>query len=87
MPAISHGILQDLLKFRMFSKNQTASDCVADITYNPETQEMIVDFQQRGTYSYSGVPIDEYTNFQLSGSQGKYFNTYIRNRYAFERVG
>jgi KTSC domain len=75
-----------LLKFKMFSKGQTLSTCVADVEYNSLTREMTVQFVERGTYKYKEVPIDEYVDFEMAASQGTYFNLYIRNRYSYERV-
>ena len=84
MPKVSPLTLTRLLKFKM--KEGPESKCVADISYDPESQEMTVEFQQRGTYKYQNVPLDEYVDFQSAGSQGKYFNNYIRDRYSFERI-
>lgn len=88
MPKINPSALRDLLSFKVFGRNQTASDCIADVSYNPETEEMTIQFQERGIYIYYGVPLEEYTNLQLAGSMGKYFNNYIRNMsYSYERIG
>lgn len=62
------------------------STCCADVDYDLETQEMTVQFQQRGTYVYSDVPLDEFLNFQQASSRGLYFNLYVRNRYSYERI-
>jgi hypothetical protein len=86
MPQVSPKTVQDLIKFKMFRRDQTESTCVADITYDPETLDMTVEFIKRGTYVYHDVPLDEFTDFQLSNSQGRYFNFYIRDRYSFERI-
>jgi hypothetical protein len=71
----------------MFDKSQTESTCVANVEYDPTTQDMTIAFIKRGTYKYFEVPIDTYVDFETAGSQGKYFNLYIRDRYTFERVG
>jgi KTSC domain-containing protein len=86
MPQVSHKTIHDLIKFKMFRKDQTESTCVADITYDPETQDMTVAFVKRGTYLYHMITLDEFTDFQLASSQGRYFNFYIRDRYSFERI-
>lgn len=86
MPQVSPKTLHDLIKFKMFRKDQTESSCIADITYDPETLDMTVEFVKRGVYVYHAVPLDEMTDFQLSASQGRYFNLYIRDRYSFERI-
>lgn len=70
----------------MFKKTDTQSTCVANVEYDPTTEEMIIEFVERGTYKYKGVGLSEYVDFETSGSQGKYFNNYIRDRYSYERV-
>jgi hypothetical protein len=86
MPRLSGLTLHQLRTFKMFNKNQTQSSCVADVSYDPETLDMTVQFLQRGTYVYHDVPVDEYVDFETASSQGKYFNFYIKDRYAFDRI-
>jgi lysyl-tRNA synthetase class 2 len=62
------------------------STCVANHSYDPETQELTIEFQARGTYRYSEVPLDEAETFAAAGSLGTYFNLYIRDRYPYERI-
>jgi lysyl-tRNA synthetase class 2 len=86
MPNVNPLTVHQLLHFKMFRKDQTESTCVADIEYNPETQDMTVTFVKRGTYVYHDVPLDTYTDFELAASQGTYFNLYIREQFSFERI-
>ena len=81
--------LNKLLTFSMKDFRGHESVCIADVQYNPLTSEMIIEFHERGTYKYKNVPIDVYTDFETSGSQGQYFNSYIRNngQYSYERIG
>jgi len=76
--------LYKLLKFQY--GEQSSSTCVNDVSYNPLTREMTIIFQQRGTYKYSNVPLDVYTDFETAGSRGTYFNLYIRPTYSYERI-
>ena len=86
MPRVNPLTLVRLLKFKAF-KDETQSECVADVSYNPETEEMTIEFVKRGTYVYKDVPLDTYVDFSTSGSQGKYFNNYIRNfGFEYERI-
>lgn len=85
MPTINPLTLAKLLKFKMF-KHEHQSTCVADVTYDPISSEMTIVFRERGTYKYKDVPIDVYTDFETAGSQGSYFNDYIRPKYEYERV-
>lgn len=90
MPSIPGEILNQLL-----NRNPVvhASTCVANLDFSPYSYDegsiigdLEVQFQKRGTYKYSGVPIDEFLNFAQSSSPGRYFNYYIRDRYSYERV-
>lgn len=67
-------------------REKPESACVADISYDPESQDMTVEFQQRGSYVYHDVPLDVYVDFQSAGSQGTYFNLYIRLKFSYERI-
>lgn len=85
MPSVNPLTLVRLLKFKMF-KNEHESTCVADVSYDPLDSSMTIEFKQRGTYRYTDVPLDVYTDFATAGSQGSYFNNYIRNTYSYERT-
>lgn len=85
MPRVSNLTLARLrttkFKFRVDSK------CVADISYDVETETLTIEFQQRGTYIYRNFPLDEYVDFETASSRGQYFNNYIRNSgYEYERI-
>jgi hypothetical protein len=85
MPRVPGATLATLLQFKF--KEKPSSTCCADVSYDPETNDMTVAFVNRGTYIYHEVPLDEYVDFASSGSQGTYFNLYIRPKYTnFERI-
>jgi len=65
----------------------TDSECVASNDYNPETQELIIEFQQRSIYKYFDVSLETYLGLAGATSFGQFFNRYIRNSYAYERIG
>lgn len=84
MPVIDNNTLRELL-----DKKPRARDslCVESIDFDPETEELTVNFQQRGSYLYSGVPLNVMVEFGSAYSMGTYFNLYIRDQYSFERIG
>lgn len=88
MPSIRGDYLQQLLDKKPIVY---ASTCVANLDYEPDydilTGTLTVEFQQRGTYIYKGVPIQEFLDFVASSSPGSYFNYYIRDRYPYQKVG
>lgn len=63
------------------------STCVSSADYDPAARELVVHFVKRGSYVYSDVPEDEAAGLIGATSQGTYFNLYIRDRYAYERIG
>jgi hypothetical protein len=86
MPRVDSHTLNTLLRHKF--KERPESTAVNDVEYNPETLEMTVIFQHRGTYKYYDIPLDVYVDFADSSSQGTYFNLYIRNYgYNYERIG
>lgn len=62
------------------------STCVAALDYDVERQQVTVEFQERGTYTYFDVPPEVFAEFNNSGSRGTYFNLYFRNNYSYEKV-
>lgn len=62
---------------------QVASSVISRIDYNAPARELHVTFTSGRTYIYSGVPGEVYFQFCRAASKGDFFNTLIRNRYAF----
>lgn len=63
------------------------SECVNTLSYDPETQQLTIVFQKRGTYLYYDVSLEEYERIQFAGSQGYTFNQSIRDIKYFEKIG
>jgi len=63
------------------------STCVNKLTYEPETQQLTIVFQKRGTYVYYDVSPEEYTRIEFAGSQGYIFNSILRDIKYFEKIG
>jgi hypothetical protein len=64
-----------------------ASECVAELSYDLETETATCEFVKRGTYTYSGVEPQVFLEWNTAGSRGEYFNNYIRGQYSYERIG
>ncbi|HEY0177393.1 MAG TPA: KTSC domain-containing protein [Pedobacter sp.] len=43
-------------------------------------------FRSGNIYVYKDVPQKVYSDLKIAGSKGRYFNHYIKNRYAFEHL-
>lgn len=62
-----------------------ASSNICASTYNKDTKDLIVIFNNGGQYKYPSVSETDYTRFELADSQGIVFNSHIK-KYAFEKL-
>jgi hypothetical protein len=62
------------------------STVVAKIFYEEAHARLTVTFTTGRIYEYFLVPPDVAAAFQLAGSKGTYFNTKIRDHYAFREI-
>lgn len=97
MPKLDNTTLRRLLQRKKEIPSGVESRCVASLDYEPFEEgglsgDLIVTFVGPpeggvGTYKYHDVPLNVYVDFSEAFSMGQYFNLYIRNQYAYERVG
>jgi hypothetical protein len=61
------------------------SDCLSDVSYDPDSQELSVIFRESGaSYTYYGVDRRRFERLAyLTPSAGKYFNRSIKNNYPY----
>ena len=64
-----------------------ASSNVASVGYDEASQTLEVEFANGSIYQYYNVGLALYEAFTLAPSKGQFLNTYIRNAYAYSRVG
>ena len=67
-------------------KQRVSSSTVISIGYDGPTQTLEIEFGSGRVYQYYGVPDRMHTDIMQAPSKGQFFNTYIRNAYAFSRV-
>jgi hypothetical protein len=65
---------------------QVASSNIQSIGYDTEAQILEIEFNNGGTYQYSGVPEYEHEGIMNANSHGKYFHANIKNRYPFVKL-
>lgn len=71
----------------MMEWNDTAnSSNIARVGYDPETQEMQIEFRSGGSYAYSGVSSPTAADLAASQSPGSYFQRWIRNKYSVRKL-
>ncbi len=56
------------------------------VGYDQETLTLEVEFHRGGTYRYLGVKSSMHAALMAASSKGRYFNTYIKDVYSYERV-
>ena len=57
--------------------NEIESSNLKKTEYDTSTKKVIVEFKNGTRYEYSDVPHKIYTQFRMSESQGKFFNSNI----------
>ncbi|MBN9074151.1 MAG: KTSC domain-containing protein [Rhizobiales bacterium] len=63
------------------------STVIEKSAYDPATRTMSVWFRASGRrYDYEDVPPETYAAYRSSFSKGRYFNSFIRDRFRYRRV-
>lgn len=62
------------------------SSTVTKVGYDPETEEMQVEFKTGRVYAYSGVPPDLADNLSRNWSVGSMLNSDIKGKYPHRRI-
>jgi hypothetical protein len=59
------------------------SSCVASCGYDPESDDLEIEFTDGTVYTYYNVSGHQFSRMLRSPSVGWYFNRYIRGNYAY----
>jgi lysyl-tRNA synthetase, class II len=62
------------------------SSNIAAYEYDPEVEDLTVEFRSGATYIYRNVPPSKYRGMQSASSVGEYFARQIRGRHNYEQV-
>ena len=57
------------------------STALAEVSYDPETRTMEVEFRNGRSYTHVGVPQEVYDGLTTAGSAGSYYNAVVKGRY------
>lgn len=68
-------------------RKKVDSSNLASVGYDEKTKTLEIRFQKGGVYQYSGVPKRTYTRLMAASSLGSFFHKYIKETYAFTKVG
>ena len=66
--------------------NEIQSSNIRKTEFDTESKELVVEFNNGLRYSYENVPHQVYTQFRMSESQGKFFNSKIAKVYKYKRL-
>ena len=66
--------------------NEIQSSNIKKTEYDTQSKELVVEFNNGLIYSYEDVPHQLYTQFRMSESQGKFFNSKIAKVYKYKRL-
>ena len=56
------------------------------VDYHSQLVLLDLEFRSGVVYRYFGVPAQTYAQFMLARSKGAYFNSHIRNRFAYAQA-
>lgn len=68
-------------------RSPQSSSLVASMGYDDAANTLEVEFRNGAIYQYYGVPQNMYEQLLQAPSKGQFINTYIKNAYAYSRVG
>ncbi|MDB0072702.1 KTSC domain-containing protein [Porticoccaceae bacterium] len=66
--------------------NEIDSSNLKKTEYDTATKKVIVEFKNGTRYEYSDVPHKTYTQFRMSESQGKFFNSNIGRTFKYIKL-
>jgi hypothetical protein len=66
--------------------NEIESSNIVKTEYDTTTKLLVVEFKNESKYEYENVPHQIYTQFRMSESQGKFFNSKISKIYKYKKL-
>lgn len=66
--------------------NEITSSNIKRTEYDTQTKNLLVEFNNGAKYIYEDVPHQLYTQFRMSESQGKFFNSKISKTFKYKKV-
>mgnify|MGYP000120710789 FL=1 len=80
------GIVSEKIDGKLITVTIQSSN-LKESTYNTETEDLTVIFNNGSIYEYNKVPWSKFTKFRLAESQGKYFNENIAKSHKYVKKG
>jgi hypothetical protein len=80
------GIISEKIDGKLITVIVQSSN-LKEATYNTETEDLTVIFNNGSIYEYNKVPWSKFTKFRLAESQGKHFNENIAKAHNYTKKG
>jgi hypothetical protein len=80
------GIISEKIDGKLITVTIQSSN-LKESTYNTETEDLTVVFNNGSIYVYNKVPWQKFTKFRLAESHGKYFNENIAKSHKYTKQG
>jgi hypothetical protein len=74
-------------KTKSMTRNSVQSSNLSSVGYDSENQILEIEFKKSGIYQYYKVPLNVYNGLMTASSHGEYFNAYIKNNFAYNKIG
>ena len=68
------------------NRQPVSSSLVKSIGYDRQTETLEIEFGSSRVYQYYGVTVDLYERLMQAPSKGQFFNTHIKNAYAYSQI-
>lgn len=68
-------------------KRGVSSSTIVSVGYDPKRATLEIEFESGRVYQYYDVPANLHDEIMQAPSKGQFFNTHIKDRYSFSRVG
>ena len=63
------------------------SRSLRSVRFDADHGTLEIEFQNGGIYRYAGVPADLYEQLMHAPSKGQFFQTHIREKFSYTRIG
>jgi lysyl-tRNA synthetase class 2 len=80
------GIISEKIDGKNITVNILSSN-LKEASYNTETEDLTVTFNNGSIYEYNKVPWAKFTKFRMAESQGKHFNENIAKSHKYTKKG
>lgn len=69
------------------NRNPVASSSLVSVGYDEQAQTLEIEFNNGGIYQYYNINSGLFEQFMQAPSKGQFLHVYIKNAYAYSRVG